>query len=271
MMWLSRKKRWSSKKRRNTPIALPFVLRSPLHHPDPVCLLGRLVAERAHPIINMCPSVHRIQIMAAQHSSISGISGGCTRTQHLVGPAFVWNRLIKHPKAADGILDWFESREDAVAWLIVAVYHDADRVYALEYLRVTGNDDELDVEGEDPFGHLFKREPASWAKRNPWKSAIATTVVTTGAIMVAGPVVLPIFGFTTAGVAAGSAAAGWQAAIGNVARGSIFAALQSAGAVGGFSLTAALAAGAGTGAGDRLLAALAASSEQDLQVNINVL
>ncbi|KAH7098495.1 hypothetical protein BKA62DRAFT_367530 [Auriculariales sp. MPI-PUGE-AT-0066] len=252
-------------------IAVPFVLQPPLQLPNPVCLLGRLVADRAHPNTNVCPPVHRFDISAARHTSTSSIGGHITRTQYLVGPAFVWNRLIKHPRAAKCILNWFESRADATGWLIVAVHHDADRVYALEYLRVTWSYDELDVEGEDPFETAFKRRPASWAKRNPWLSGIATTAITTGAIMVAGPLILPIFGFTTAGVAAGSAAAGWQAAIGNVARGSIFAALQSAGAVGGFSLTAALTAGAGTGAGSTLIAALAASSEQDRKVTINVL
>ncbi|KAG8822067.1 hypothetical protein FRC17_009661 [Serendipita sp. 399] len=39
-------------------------------------------------------------------------------------------------------------------------------------------------------------------------------------------------GFTTSGIAAGSLAAAWQSAIGNVAAGSIFAGLQSMGAVG---------------------------------------
>lgn len=46
------------------------------------------------------------------------------------------------------------------------------------------------------------------------------------------PLVLGVAGFTSAGVAAGSAAAVAQAAIGNVAAGSAFAVLQSAGAGG---------------------------------------
>lgn len=53
------------------------------------------------------------------------------------------------------------------------------------------------------------------------------------AVAVAGaPIVLGLLGFSSAGVVAGSIAAGVQSMIGNVAAGSIFAALQSAGAVG---------------------------------------
>lgn len=57
-------------------------------------------------------------------------------------------------------------------------------------------------------------------------------------------------GFSTGGVVAGSIAAGVQAGIGNVAAGSTFAALQSVGALGGFSWGAsALTAGAGAAVG----------------------
>lgn len=53
-------------------------------------------------------------------------------------------------------------------------------------------------------------------------------------------------GFTSAGVAAGSAAAAAQGAIGNVAAGSMFAALQSAGATGaGAAIGSALGAAGG--------------------------
>ena len=41
-------------------------------------------------------------------------------------------------------------------------------------------------------------------------------------------------GFTSTGIAGGSIAAGIQSAIGNVSAGSLFASLQSFGAVGGF-------------------------------------
>ncbi|XP_031629586.1 interferon alpha-inducible protein 27-like protein 1 [Contarinia nasturtii] len=51
-----------------------------------------------------------------------------------------------------------------------------------------------------------------------------------GAII--GAASLPLLGFGTAGVAAGSAAAAWQSSIGAVAAGSIFAILQSLGATG---------------------------------------
>jgi hypothetical protein len=68
--------------------------------------------------------------------------------------------------------------------------------------------------------------------------------------VIAAPIVLPVAGFTAAGVAAGSAAAVTQGYIGSIAAGSAFAALQSAGAAGiGIAGNAALAAaGAGIGA-----------------------
>lgn len=78
---------------------------------------------------------------------------------------------------------------------------------------------------------------------------IATAVG--GAVLLA-PALLSLAGFTTAGVAAGSMAASIQAGIGNVAAGSMFALLQSLGAVGlttGTVATAGAAAGvAGAGA-----------------------
>ncbi|KAH7098496.1 hypothetical protein BKA62DRAFT_367561 [Auriculariales sp. MPI-PUGE-AT-0066] len=115
------------------------------------------------------------------------------------------------------------------------------------------------------LGRLFADQaPASAAKRNPWVRGMATTAVTTGVIMVASPLILPVFGFTTGGIAAGSTAAGWQSAIGNVAGGSLFAVLQSAGAVGGFALTTAITAGAGVGG--TLGAALAVSAAQARRV-----
>lgn len=47
-----------------------------------------------------------------------------------------------------------------------------------------------------------------------------------------GAAMLPLVGFGSAGVAAGSAAAAWQSSIGSVAAGSLFAILQSLGATG---------------------------------------
>ena len=55
------------------------------------------------------------------------------------------------------------------------------------------------------------------------------------------PLWLPILGFTSAGVAAGSIAAGVQGS--SVAAGSYFAILQSAGALGGFGTSAIVGAG----------------------------
>ena len=76
-----------------------------------------------------------------------------------------------------------------------------------------------------------------------WKvtGVIAGTVVAgvaAGAAVAAAPIVLPALGFTTAGIAAGSVAASAHSAIGIVQAGSVFAVLQSAGAVGGLSVTA---------------------------------
>lgn len=57
-----------------------------------------------------------------------------------------------------------------------------------------------------------------------------------GGAVVAVACALPMFaGFTTAGIAANSIAALWQASIGNVAVGSAFATLQSLGATGAFA------------------------------------
>ncbi|GFT07161.1 hypothetical protein NPIL_178871 [Nephila pilipes] len=59
------------------------------------------------------------------------------------------------------------------------------------------------------------------------KMAVGATVVVGGTI-----VALPLLGFTSAGVGAGTVAAVVQSKIGCVAAGSTFAALQSAGAAG---------------------------------------
>ena len=86
------------------------------------------------------------------------------------------------------------------------------------------------------------------------------TAVGVGAVAAA-PLVLTAVGFSTGGVVAGSMAAAAHSAIGNVAAGSLFATLQSIGAVGGLSWTAAgtataasVAAGTATGATAELVA-----------------
>ena len=56
-----------------------------------------------------------------------------------------------------------------------------------------------------------------------------TATLTTAAVACATVTAIPLLGFTTAGVAAGSVAAGVMSGIGNVAAGSAFAFLQSAG------------------------------------------
>lgn len=103
------------------------------------------------------------------------------------------------------------------------------------------------------------------AWKGGWK-AFAGAVVGGGVALtltaVAAPIVLPAIGFGTGGVVAGSVAAAAHSAIGNVAAGSLFATLQSLGAVGGFSMAATgaataagAAAGAGVGAGAAVISA----------------
>ena len=87
-----------------------------------------------------------------------------------------------------------------------------------------------------------------------WKKAAVCAAVGTGVgvgVAAAIPtVILPAIGFGAAGVVGGSAAALAQATIGNVAAGSVFASLQSAGAVGAVSwVTTGVTTGLGTAAG----------------------
>ena len=88
-----------------------------------------------------------------------------------------------------------------------------------------------------------------------WKSVTGAVIgggIALTLTAVAAPIVLPAIGFGTGGVVAGSVAAAAHSAIGNVAAGSLFAGLQSLGAVGGFSMAAtgaATAAGAAAGVG----------------------
>ncbi|KAF5843555.1 hypothetical protein DUNSADRAFT_12817 [Dunaliella salina] len=70
-----------------------------------------------------------------------------------------------------------------------------------------------------------------------------------------GPLVLGLAGFGSAGIVAGSAAAAWQASIGNVAAGSLFALLQSCGAAGIGAVAPTV---AGAGAAGATAAAMAA-------------
>jgi len=66
--------------------------------------------------------------------------------------------------------------------------------------------------------------------------------------------ILPAVGFSASGVVAGSMAAAWQASIGNVVAGSLFASFQSIGAV-GIGLKGAAAGATGAAAGARAMAA----------------
>lgn len=59
-----------------------------------------------------------------------------------------------------------------------------------------------------------------------------TAVVTCGIAIVSAPLIIGAVGFGAGGVVAGSVAAAWQATIGNVVAGSLFATLQSVGVLG---------------------------------------
>ena len=96
--------------------------------------------------------------------------------------------------------------------------------------------------------------PCGYSWKKIFIGAAAGTALGVSAV-VATPVFLSYVGFSASGVVGGSIAAAAQSTIGNVAAGGIFATLQSVGAVGGLSVTAAgattvtaTAAGAATGA-----------------------
>ena len=66
---------------------------------------------------------------------------------------------------------------------------------------------------------------------------MASLLIIGGSLAAAGGLGATLFGFGTAGIAAGSLAAATQAAIGNVAAGSVFATLTSWGMTGAFTAT----------------------------------
>ena len=107
-----------------------------------------------------------------------------------------------------------------------------------------------------------------------WKRTVIYVTVGTAAglgVAVALPtIILPAFGFGTAGVASSSFAAIIQSAIGNVAAGGIFASSQSAGAVGAVSwMTSAVVTGLGTTTGAAASAVHSVISWLRDQVSIN--
>ena len=67
---------------------------------------------------------------------------------------------------------------------------------------------------------------------------MASLLIIGGGLAAAGGLGATLFGFGTAGIAAGSLAAVTQGAIGNVAAGSIFAGMTSLGMTGAFTSTA---------------------------------
>ncbi|KAF3903172.1 hypothetical protein ABW21_db0209469 [Orbilia brochopaga] len=122
---------------------------------------------------------------------------------------------------------------------------------------------------------LWSEEFAKWIKDKNSKAgtfgtikkvavgtAIAGTLVGGAALMA--PAAIGLLGFGSAGVGAGTFAAGWQASIGLVPAGSLFAFLQSAGA-GGAALgviSQIAVGGIGTGAGAAAVSYLAGAAEE---------
>ena len=93
---------------------------------------------------------------------------------------------------------------------------------------------------------MFYNLNYNMSSSNFWKKLGIGAAITGGVI--AGVAMLPIsLGFGTAGIIGGSVAAGIQAAIGNVAAGSIFAVCTSLGMTGFFASTAAVGAILGVG------------------------
>jgi hypothetical protein len=82
----------------------------------------------------------------------------------------------------------------------------------------------------------------NYAKAHPYRTGIQVVGITLSIVSGLAVPVLGWAGFTAAGPAAGSAAAAWQASIGSVQAGSLFAWCQSA-AMGGAALNGVQAAG----------------------------
>lgn len=71
-------------------------------------------------------------------------------------------------------------------------------------------------------------------------------IVGAGASVVSAPIILASAGFAAAGVTVGSLAATWQASVGTIAAGGVYASLQSA-AMGGLGATGAMSLAGATG------------------------
>ncbi len=109
-------------------------------------------------------------------------------------------------------------------------------------------------------------EPADGTASFDAKTAaiVGGTAVVGVAVAVAAPwVILPAMGFGGNGIVAGSMAAAWQASIGNVAAGSAFAAMQSAGVAGVSTAASAGLATAGATVGAAVGAAGGAAMAED--------
>jgi hypothetical protein len=110
------------------------------------------------------------------------------------------------------------------------------------------------------FGrHITLNKFGQYVKNNPWRFALQVTggVVTTAALITVP--ILGAVGFSAIGPVAGSAAAGWQAAIGAVEAGSLFAFCQSV-TMGGAAVATLTGAGVGGAAAAAAASALPGGS-----------
>ena len=89
----------------------------------------------------------------------------------------------------------------------------------------TSEDDNHKMDNQD-------EEKSTPASSSTWLHKLGTAAIVGGAVLATGGAVLTLAGFGTTGIVGGTVAASVQSSMGNIAAGSVFATLQSAGATG---------------------------------------
>jgi Interferon-induced 6-16 family len=110
----------------------------------------------------------------------------------------------------------------------------------------------LDELQKDADGNLAAPETSANDASDSCHTMAQAVMVGCGVVVgtaIAVPAAIAIAGFSAGGVVAGSAAAAWQATVGNVVAGSLFAWLQAAGATSAVAASAAVSAGVSAVAG----------------------